>query len=243
MLRQTISISRTKLFHLVARPPQQQIRHARTVPVIVVGEDTPKNVGNLYETVSVKAGYMRNFLFPNGMCVYATKAEHAKYEPLKKIHDKNLEELKLVAEAAEIERQTAEAERLAASNLANTTLEESKILQASVNAEQEKQNKLALEQSEKADEALVTFSREYNSDPNRNPIELSAAANDNGKLYAALSKTNIAKAFSHSLGVDIEPDQILLTEQNNIVGKQKCQFRLNNGKEVTVGFTVTSEVK
>lgn len=46
----------------------------------IILQDKVANLGGLGDTVSVKAGYARNFLFPQGKAVPATKQNIAKFE-------------------------------------------------------------------------------------------------------------------------------------------------------------------
>ncbi|MEC7300905.1 MAG: bL9 family ribosomal protein, partial [Pseudomonadota bacterium] len=99
------SLARRSPFAAVAR--RTAVRHARTVAAIVIDEAAPANVGDLYETVEVKPGYMRNFLFPNQLAVYATHAAQQEYAPLRAAREAELQE-RLRAEEREAARAAEE---------------------------------------------------------------------------------------------------------------------------------------
>ena len=55
---------------------------------------TIKNLGKIGDTVSVKSGYARNFLFPNSMALRENKKNREYYEKIKEDMNKN-EEIKI----------------------------------------------------------------------------------------------------------------------------------------------------
>jgi ribosomal protein L9 len=76
-------------------------RLAHTVPVILTA-DSETAKGYIGDVVKVKAGYMRNFLYPKGLAVYATKENLVSFS-------KSIAEAKAIAEAEAL----AAAEKLA----------------------------------------------------------------------------------------------------------------------------------
>ena len=71
--------------------------------------DKIANLGGLGDTVSVKAGYARNFLFPQGKAVPATKANVEKFEQRRaELEAKIAEQLKAAEARAEKVQELAE---------------------------------------------------------------------------------------------------------------------------------------
>eukprot|EP00941_MAST-03F_sp_MAST-3F-sp1_P002437 g2437.t1 len=221
------------------------VRHVRTVAAIVVDESAPKNVGDLYSTVEVKAGYMRNFLFPRGYAVYATPVEEAKYRPLRAEREALLEQQRLNEEAKLAEenarRQAQEAERIKISKMANSSVTEAELLQ--VKAEEKKKERDAAQaEADKALRSALGILSSETSEGVVSKVQIEVAANESGKLYGGVESSVVAEALSMATGKEIKEEHIDVSGCDT-TGINDVILRFASGGEMAVPIDIASSEK
>jgi len=72
-------------------------------------------------------------------------------------------------------------------------------------------------------------------------IEVEERANEDGGLYAAISKAKISKAIKEQLGVDLDPKQVRLDKPIKEVGEHEVRLRFgfDHGLEADLRITVS----
>ncbi|AWD32870.1 50S ribosomal protein L9 [Candidatus Fokinia solitaria] len=73
-------------------------------------------------------------------------------------------------------------------------------------------------------------------------VTLSYKAGNDGKLYGSVSKTDISKAISDTLGFDIEPVQIIMHQKLSMIGTYSIAISLYEDVEATLTVNVQSAV-
>jgi ribosomal protein L9 len=231
------SLARRSPFAAVAR--RTAVRHARTVAAIVIDEAAPANVGDLYETVEVKPGYMRNFLFPNQLAVYATHAAQQEYAPLRAAREAELAERAARTAALDAEREEAQrradAERTDAGRTAEARAAESRAAESAADEAAAEAERAAAAERRAADAELQAALLALEG-----PARVTVRANESGGLYAKLDPADVAAALATAAGKPVAPESVLVAPEHNSIGVHQVIVRLSDA-EIAVPVELASD--